>query len=120
MSNLAEQHANFVVIVDLCKYPGYSFTVTTDSRGATYLQGKYLEADTESGRLEEQTTRRWFLNPKMTKSEIVQTVFKCLMTSMEHRAREWFHYNGKSIFGPHFDVDALWELCDKKKDTREP
>ena len=62
-------------------------------------------------RMEKQKTREWLIPADSDKSQIVQTAFKCLMTSLEHRGREWFLYRGKSVFGPHFDVDKLWEVC---------
>jgi hypothetical protein len=105
---------NFSEIVDavaFCGYPGYEFIVKRDGRGEMFLQGGYMEPDTVTGVPEWQLTRRWFISPTMGKSEIVQTVFKCVMTSMEHRAREWFTYKHEPVFCPHFDVDALHELC---------
>lgn len=98
-------------IVGLCTFPEYTFEVLIDHRGALYLQGHYEEPDIKTGEKEKQYTRRWFLSPAMCKSEIIQTVFKCALTSTEHRTREWFHYQGRAIFGPHFDVDALWNIC---------
>jgi len=100
------------VIAD-CRFPDYQLIVTRDGRGEIYLQGFYVEADVKTGFLDRQATRRWFLSPAMTKSEIVQTAFKCILTSAEHRVREWFHYDGHAVYGPHFDVDALWELCER-------
>jgi hypothetical protein len=102
-------------VVDLCSYPEYQFLVLVDGRGAIYLQADYMEIDVSSGKSERQVTRRWFLSPEMTESEIVQTVFKCVLTSMEHRTREWFRYAGNAVFGPHFDVHALWQLCEDRK-----
>lgn len=78
-----------------------------------YLQGSYQEPDTVTSVWEIQKTRRWLLSPAMTESEIVTTCFKCLMTSQEHKAREWFHFKGKSIFGPHYNVNDLLEICDR-------
>jgi hypothetical protein len=102
-------------VVALCSHPDYEFAVIVDGRGAIYLQAGYLEADVETQLPERQLTRRWFLSPEMTESEIVQTAFKCVMTSMEHRAREWFRFAGNAIFGPHFDVHELWKLCEERK-----
>jgi hypothetical protein len=102
-------------VVAMCSFPAYEFAVLVDGRGAIFLQGAYMEADVDTGSTERQVTRRWFLSLEMTRSEIVQTVFKCVLTSMEHRAREWFRYAGNSVFGPHFDVDALWQLCEEKR-----
>lgn len=59
------------------------------------------------------TGRKWLLSPRMTKSEIVQTAFKAVLTAVEHETRELFTYKGKRIFGPHFDVDALEQICDR-------
>jgi len=86
-----------------------------------HLQGTYVEGDIVTGDRMDQHTRKWRLSTHMTKSELVQTAFKCYLTSMEHRAREGFTYKGRRIFGPHFDVDALVELClDRNLDYRRP
>jgi len=99
-------------IVGLCAYQDYTFEVQIDHRGAMYLQAHYTEPDVKTEAPEKQFTRRWFLSPAMCKGEIVQTVFKCVLTSMEHRTREHFKYQARAIFGPHFDVDSLWMICD--------
>src|SRR3977135_320144 len=79
-----------------------------------YLQAQYLEADIITGNPELQKTRKWNLSFHMVKSEIVATAFKCVMGSVEHRVRENFKYRGRRIYGPHFDVDSLWEIADRK------
>lgn len=76
-----------------------------------YLQGRYMESDIVTGDPTDQHTRKWRLSLHMTKSELVQTAFKCYLASMEHRARENFKYGGRRIFGPHFDVEALHAIC---------
>lgn len=93
-----------------CSFPGFTFFIDF-VMGRFYLQGTYREADTVTGVEEQQFTRKWLISPHMTKSEIVQTAFKCILTSMEHRTREWFTYRGKAIFGPHFNVDALHQIA---------
>ena len=99
-----------------CLFPDYTFKVETSSHtGAVYLQATYLEADTVTGKVEEQLTRRWFLSPNMGRSEIVGTAFKCIITSMEHRTREWFLYRGRAIYQPHYDVDALHAICEQRE-----
>lgn len=85
-----------------------------------YLQAEYVEPDVITGEIKTQKTRKWFLSPYMTKSEIVQTAFKCGLTSMEHRTREHFLYKGERIFSPHYDCEALVKLCRAGKfDERE-
>lgn len=105
-------------IVEQCACLEYTFLVAADDRGAWYLRARYDEPDVRSGVVEPQLTRRWFLSPEMTKSEVVQTAFKCIMTSMEHRAREWFLYRGRAVFGPHYDVDALHAICDDRHEDK--
>jgi hypothetical protein len=109
---------NAMHIVEECRFKDYQFGVCVDGRGAVYLQAHYDEPDTLTGIVERQFTRRWFLSPKMTKSEIVATVFKCAVTSMEHRTREWFLYRQRAIYHPHYDVDQLYAICDAR-DKRE-
>ena len=92
----------------------YDFRVT-ESSGRWYLQAHHstLDMQTRKGK-EEFSTRKWLLSPHMTDSEIVQTVFKCCITSAEHEAREGFQYKGYSVFGPHYDVEALVDLCERR------
>lgn len=84
-----------------------------------FLLASYTERDIITHAVDKQTTRKWYISPWATKSEIVQTAFKCVLTSMEHRTREMFMYRGKRIFGPHFDCDALHSICGKL-DYRPP
>lgn len=112
-------------LATLCNFaPGgtfYYFDVLPDRDGAI-VQGAYFEECVDTGKRMEQKTRRWLISPHATDSEIVQTLFKLCLTSMEHRAREHFRYRGRPIFGPHFDVDALHSVCDmtdeRKSDER--
>lgn len=104
-------------VIAECEFPHYTLAVTIDGRGAIYLRASYVEPDVHTGKQELQQTRRWFLSPEMTRSEIVSTAFKCVLTSAEHRVREWFRYRGRAVYGPHFNVDALWAIC-LQVDTR--
>lgn len=105
-------------LVAQCAFGDYHFKVEP-RLGGIVLQADYIDPDIVTKRPERQYTRKWLLSSAMTRSEIVQTCFKLVMTSMEHRAREGFTYRGKRVFGPHFDVDALWQICaDKRFDVR--
>jgi hypothetical protein len=50
----------------------------------------------------------------MTRSEVVQTALKAVLSAEEHEARERFLYKGKAVFGPHFDVDVLHSIYGKE------
>jgi len=66
-----------------------------------------------------QNGRWWPLSLHMTRSEVVATAFKAVLTAVEHEAREDFLYRGEAVFGPHFDVDELHRLCvDHATDVR--
>ena len=91
-------------------FEAYRFVIAEGERGV-YLKAEYDEEDVYTHKRAVQHTRAWILTPAMTKSEIVQTAFKCVITSMEHRAREGFLYKGARVFGPHFDIDDLWAVC---------
>ena len=100
-------------------FPEYDFEIK-EKGGVLFLQASYRENDVVTGKPELQKTRKWQLSEFMTKSELVQTAFKCVLTSAEHRVREHFLYDGERVYSPHYDVDALARLCREKKfDERE-
>ena len=93
-------------------FPGYTFKVHGDFYTVTYLQASFMApCNVAGGAPVEQKTREWLLSAHMTPSELVQTAFKCVLTSQEHEAREQFTYKGAPIFGPHFDADDLVACC---------
>lgn len=103
------------------KYPGYHFKIVPIGEESYYLQIMYIDNCVVSGKMEWQYGRKWFVSQHATKSEIVRTALKAALTSAEHNVRERFTYRGKRIFGPHFDVDKLAELCDSNcTDERKP
>lgn len=63
-----------------------------------------------TGAIEPWNGRWWRLSPHMVPQEIVQTMFKAVLTALEHEAREQFLYKGVSVFDPHYDLDQLVEL----------
>jgi len=97
------------------RYLDYTFVIVRDGGDdRTYLQATFMEPDIVTGRNEEQFTRKWKLSPHMTKSELIQTAFKCALTSAEHRCREHFRYKGSAVYSPHYDVDELEKLCKRR------
>lgn len=62
--------------------------------------------------------RKWFISQHATRSEVVQTVLKAILTALEHEAREHFRYKGRAIFAPHFSVDGLVALVDREQEDR--
>ena len=94
-------------LLDEIDYPGYGWRLGTRHGRTSVAEPAWLQVAFEAdGAL--QHGRKWRLSPWMTKSEIVQTAFAAVLAAVEHEAREHFLYRGQPVFGPHFDVDALW------------
>lgn len=96
-------------VLRLVQYPLYVFHVA--QRGDRFwLQANFFSECSETRQVKRQHTRKWYISHEATPSEVVQTALKCVLTSVEHEAREMFRYRGMPIFGPHFNVDELAEL----------
>lgn len=80
-----------------------------------FLQVSFSTTDARTG-YEEITFkgRKWMLSEHMTRSEFVQTCFLATQIAQEHETRENFRYRGNPIFGPHFHIDDLYGICDKR------
>jgi hypothetical protein len=98
-------------IVKDVRYPGWNFLLHDGDR--FHVQGRFLAEDIATGQIREHYTRKWYISAEATKNEIVQTCLKCVLTALEHEARERFTYKGEAIYGPHFDPDQLAALCKK-------
>jgi len=105
-------------IVDRLAYPGFTWHVRGNfgANGPVTLHATFLAPDVDAhvGAVE-QTTRKWLLSQWMVPGEIVQTALKCVLTAIEHEAREQFTYRGERVFGPHFSIDELVRLCVEKR-----
>lgn len=101
-------------IVAQVSFQDWTFVVERDGAGS-YLQVVFDAPDLGSGRIESWTGRKWRLSAHMTKSEIVTTALKAVLTAVEHEAREAFKFQGRAIFGPHIDVEALVALVDQSR-----
>lgn len=108
-----DRAAEIFGIISECDFPEYGLRLLTVN-GSHYIQASYYEQDTVTGAREMQHTRHWLVSPEAGRSEIVATCFKCVLTSMEHKAREWFTYRDKPIFNPHQDVDKLLEITEAR------
>jgi len=98
-------------ILDEVAYLNWHFILTQDQAGKPYLQVAFTARDIVSGESCTQKGRKWKLSWYMTRSEIVYTAFKAVLTAVEHETRESFRYKNRTIFSPHFDVDKLVEFA---------
>lgn len=101
----------FRQIVDRCTFPGFNFVISAEKSSDYYLQVQcYGGVCNVTGEPTTWNGRKWRLSIHMTSSEVVQTVFKAVLTAVEHETRENFKYRDVSIFDPHYDVEKLVEL----------
>ena len=112
--------AELLQVVDWLRFPGYTFWVGTLAADVYFLQVRYDEPDVMTGVKETQQGRMWAFPADQTPGQVVQTAFKAILTSLEHRAREHFTYRGKPVLQPHLDVDRLWELLPKAEVHVDP
>jgi hypothetical protein len=113
---MTEHVARFASLLKLVHFQNYRFIVHLHKE-TIQLYAEYEDIDVDTDELETMRTRRWNLTPQMTDSEVIQTAFKLVMTSMEHRAREGFLYKDARVFGPHFDVNDLVLLCKSRENA---
>lgn len=110
---------DFAALLARVEFGNWQFHVLMDG-DRPYLQLRFKACCSVTGHQLHQHGRKWFLSPFMTDSEVIATAFKATMTAMEHETRERFLFKGKKIFGPHIDVDALWEVADRTDDRHQP
>jgi hypothetical protein len=97
--------------------------VLLDKGDGFLLQMRYMEADVEKPGSEPmlQSTRKYYISPYMTESELVETLWLCVQRSQLHVASEHFTYQGRRIYSQHFSVQRRIDMCDSEYfDVREP
>lgn len=95
------------------QYKDWEFHLIEENNTA-FLQLRFKDmcACRDSAPLMEHRCRKWRLSLRATRSEIVQTAFAAVLLAEEHEIRERFRYRGRAVYGPHFNVDDLVNLCD--------
>lgn len=96
-------------IIETVEFPGFEFVLHADY-DRFYLQIRCNATGNITGKPMEWSGRKWRISQYMSKSELVQTAFKAVLTATEHEVREKFKYQGQPIFDPHYDVDQLHKL----------
>lgn len=64
-----------------------------------------------TGEREPWKSGKHYLSPHMCRQEIVGAVFGAIKAAEDHEMKEWFRYRGASIYNPHLDPDALYDLA---------
>lgn len=108
-----------LAVLDCVQYKDWRFRLT-QGPDHCILQVAFWALDPTDQVAKEQTGRKWIISHHATRSELVQTAFKAVITAEEHEARETFTYKRQPIFGPHYSVDFLASYChlDYSQDRR--
>lgn len=106
-----ERH-DFMVLLDQVKFRDWVFCVEyVGTTPLLYLVIGFSAPCAVTGEVKTQRSRKWLLSPHMTDGEVVQTAWLAVQVALEHEAREDFKFREAAIFGPHFDIGLLRELC---------
>lgn len=98
---------DILAIVTECSFPGLRFNLVTKG-GAIFLQLECPDGVcTVTGTARPWKGRKWYISPHSTRSEVVQTAFKAVVTALEHEAREAFRFRDVAVLDPHIDLDNL-------------
>lgn len=103
-------HQEMLEVMSNVDFGKWGFIVRPD-----YLQVAFQDTDNVTGLMSVQKGRKWRLSEHMTKSELVQTALAAVLLAVEHEVREQFTYRGQAIFSPHYDVDDLVIMCEKRR-----
>jgi len=101
------------------KFMDRSFAVMEKGDGYL-LQVQYTATDIDTGKMELQKARKWYVSMWSTETEIVETVFLAIQRSMYHVVREHFTYKDQRVFSPHFSIGARLEMAQLKRFDRRP
>lgn len=104
------KHADIVQITDKIRYKSTWHLHAVDAGGKVYLQWSFYAPDYANKKaVTLWPTRKHYLSPDATESEIVQTAFYAAQQAEEHECREAFSYDGDRPFQPHININALRE-----------
>ena len=109
------------ILRDIKYKDGYYFELLADGDkdGRWYVQISFLRPDIVTGESGWGKSGKRYVSPHMCKSEFVALCMGTVLALEEHEARENFKYRNRRIYGPHIDVDALYEAA-RHIDVREP
>lgn len=93
--------------------PDYEIVLGISPEGRDYMQVHCWRIDSVTGLPGWGKGGKFYLSEHMTDQEIVQNAFGLFKSYEEHECREFFHFRGKRIYGPHISLDALLEVADR-------
>jgi hypothetical protein len=93
-------------LVERCTFRDWTFRLM-DKGDGFLVQVVFWAQDAETGSLTEQRCRKWYISSHACRQEVVGTCWAAVKAAVLHEAAEDFRYQGKPIYAPHADPDAL-------------
>lgn len=107
-----------------CLDKPFKILVAKDQKGGDriYLQVQYESKCTKTGKLDNWKGRKWYLSEFMTDDEVVKTAYCAFEAAVKHEVMEGFKVDGKILFNPHINFEALLSISDKEiyRDGSQP
>lgn len=92
---------------------GYTYIVgLAEGMKYPYVQISHYRPDAITGKMGTGKGGKAYISQYATDSEIFQTLFGLAKAYEEHEVREFFHVDGKRVFGPHIKTSALAAVAD--------
>ena len=104
-------HDELELLVDQIAYKLGTQVVLAYDGERPYLQVEIERVDIVTGQMAVGRGGKYTVASDATLSEVVQAVFGLYRNYEEHECREWFKYRGRRVFGPHMDVEELWNIA---------
>lgn len=82
--------------------------------GRVYIQLEYNSACNKDGENDYWKGRKWYLSEHMTDDEIIKTCYAAFEACVKHEIMEGFKVDGKMLFNPHINFEALLSISDKE------
>lgn len=80
--------------------------VLHDKGDGFLLQIIFDDVDVDSGLVEAQHCRKWYISSYSTETEVVRTAWKAVLAAVEHEAAERFKYRGVRVENPHTSIQT--------------
>lgn len=109
-----QQYKRIKKLVERVTYrEDYTFIVgLTEGMCYPYVQISHMRPDAITGKMGVGKGGKAYISQYATDSEIFQTLFGLAKAYEEHEVREFFHVDGKRVFGPHIKTTALAAVAD--------
>lgn len=103
-------------ITTTCLDKEFVLLVEQDKKGGDriYLQISYYSKCSKTGEVDHWKGRKWYLSEYMTDDEVVKTAYVAFEAAVKHEILEGFKVDGKILFNPHVNFEALLTVSDKE------